>query len=198
MNHGVTPWIGVGLALFGMGCVPSAEMEALQTMGVRTRAIDLGWYQLASADGYRFEMPGVPVAEHERFRFGGQAVTATFYDLDAEMHSRGFLLRAFDARSLDERGREALRLEAEADVVRAGSEVSHRDRFVERAIEMHEIVVEEIGPNGHVAWVRTFVDGIFVFQLTAIVHPGAGVPEDARRFLRSVRRDTTSTAGNRR
>lgn len=169
------------------GCGASADIAALETLNVRTREVGRGWYRLESGDAYVFDMPGVPLAEPERYDFGGREIRATFYDLSAELDSRGFLVRAFDAHELDEAEREALRREAEAQITQAGEGTSNARTFVERGIQVHELQVEWVSSHGHVAWVRTFVDGPFVFQVTAILVGGAGVPEDVSRFMRSVR-----------
>ncbi len=174
------------VALVLAGCGAAFEARSLETLGVRARAEERGWFELRSDAGYRFEMPGVPHAEPEEYALRGQLVRAIFYDLRAEMSSRGFRVRAFDAGELDGEGREAVRVQAEAQAMRIGEQVSGRRELVEDGVTVHEAIVEPVTMHGHIAIVRTFVRGRFVFQLIAVVMPGGGRPDDAYRFFRSV------------
>lgn len=176
----------IALAVLLTACGGAGEVRQLETLGVRIQPREAGWYRLRSEAGYSFELPGVPLAEREEYGLGGARIPALFYDLSAEMSSRGFLVRAFDARALDDAEREELRRLAEEQIARAGETISDRREVRDAGVTVHQIVVEPVTMYGHLALVRTFVRGPFVFQLVAIILPGDGEPGDAERMFRSI------------
>ena len=93
--------LGVATLSLMAACSLMPDTEHLTRLGVRVHESSLGWYQLGP-DGYVFEMPGVPLAEREEYRFAGHTVDALFYDLGTGANWRRYLLRSFDARALSE------------------------------------------------------------------------------------------------
>jgi hypothetical protein len=179
--------LALTLLLFVLpACGPPAEIADLRAIGVRTQEYGRGWYRFRSDDGYSFQMPGVPLSERQTYAIAGARVDAIFYDLTAELGSRGYLLRAFDARELDRAQREELREQAEAMIVRS-NEASEPRRVPTRGVEAVERVVQGLSINGHFGVLRTMVLGPFVFQLLVVLPPSAGDPGDARQFFESVR-----------
>lgn len=177
------------LALACVGCGAASGAGQLETLGVHVERRDPGWYRLRSDAGYSFELPGVPRAEREEHALGGALVPTVYYRLMAEMSSRGYLVRVYDARELDPAEREELRARAEERLLRSAEEVSARRRRVIGAVAVHEAIIEPLSIYGHIGLVRTFVRGPFVFEIVTVLLPGGGPPDDARRVVGSVRAD---------
>lgn len=191
----------IGTSLLALGaltcllpaCGAQAEIGQLRELGVRTQEHGLGWYRFRSDAGYSFRMPGVPLSERQTYTLGGHRIDAIFYDLTAELGSRGYLLRAFDAGELDPNQREELRQLAENMIV-SDHEASPPRRVSHQGVECFERVVQDLSMNGHFGVLRTMVLGRFVFQLTVILPPSAGDPGDARQFFESVQLTEASRA----
>jgi hypothetical protein len=166
--------------------VPDDSIVRLRAVGVLTYVESAGWYRFRSRDGYSFEMQGIPAAEREDYSFGRHEVRATFYDLNAEACSRGFLLRVFDVGSLNDDDKEHVRAEAEEQITRTGVVHQPPRSLVAHGARVREVFVEEVTRNGHYAIVRTYVQNGRVVQATLVSDPGEGDISDFQHFFASI------------
>lgn len=178
--------LGVATLSLMAACSLMPDTEHLTRLGVRVHESSLGWYQLGP-DGYLFEMPGVPLAEREEYRFAGHTVDALFYDLSTGVNWRRYLLRSFDARALSEAEREEMRELAEEQVAMSlGRVITRHERWVEGS-RVHEVRLDRDDRAERSAIVQTGVRGGFVFQQVVIFELSDGDWSDMRHFFASLR-----------
>lgn len=175
----------LALSLLG-GCMATQSTADLEAVGVRRVAEVAGWHRFASRD-FRFELPGVPDVEPVRYDVEGHPVSELRLRLFTERHSRLFDLRIYDLRALDPMQQETLRRRAEARRARIGDRTQAR-RGMSDGQYYYEVLVENIGRNGHLGILRTELRDGFLFTMMVITAPGSGGPTDATHFFESVRR----------
>lgn len=166
------------------GCAPTAKLSELRRQGMSVQERGGGWYVYRAPEGYRFSMPGVPLMESQMFTFMGTPVPERFFDLSAELNTRGFLVRVFDARQLPPEQQELLRDDAIDLFLSLNMEVQERRTVVEAGRDVEHIAAD-YGFH-HIAMIRSFIRDGFVIQMLAIIQRGMGTPHDAHTFFRSA------------
>jgi hypothetical protein len=169
------------------GCM-GMDPEAVSSLrALRIQVIEHDGYLLRSEDGWSARFAALPLSAREEYQFRSATVPTVFLDMNAELNSRGYLLRVYDARALDDGDREALRVLAEQRVMESG-EPSPPRITREGDAEVHDVVITNlVNTPYHSATLRTFVLGGFVFEAVVIAQRDMGAPSDTRAFFSSIR-----------
>lgn len=160
-----------------------AQRSTLETAGIEVRAMNTGWYEMRTPEGYHFAMPGFPRMQEESVTFGGADVPQRFFELYAQLSSVAYMVRVFDTRSLEAGDRQRLIEEGRQLFVPSGAQIMNDIRQDGRNI----VVIDGLGEEGnHRGILHEFEMNGFVWFMFVVSEIHLGPPSGNEAFMASA------------